>query len=171
VWGKAVALPCLEPPTRLRIVPLCWFAGAVLPKLTASSSWMSAVRASTWGLVPIRTSRKRHCGSIALRAALLSECALKAFSRRNPSKLTEASEGIRCNARQSSSIAKKSPLLPLMSKCARTAVTALCWPSYLVSVVTHLAKRFTIRETFALLRHGAEGSAHFSHSAVQASPR
>jgi hypothetical protein len=38
--------------------------------------------------VPVRTSRKSHFGSIALRAALLSECALKVFSRRNPSNLS-----------------------------------------------------------------------------------
>ena len=37
--------------------------------------------------LPIRTSQKSHCRSIALRAAFLSEGALKVFSRRNPSKL------------------------------------------------------------------------------------
>jgi hypothetical protein len=40
--------------------------------------------------VPVRTSRKSYCGSIALRSCLLSECALKVFSCRNPSKLNTA---------------------------------------------------------------------------------
>jgi hypothetical protein len=40
--------------------------------------------------VPVRTSRKSYCGSIALRSCLLSECALKVFSCRNPSKLNAA---------------------------------------------------------------------------------
>jgi hypothetical protein len=51
---------------------------------------MDETGGTIWEPAPVRTNRKSNYGSIALRAALLSECALKVFSRRNPSKLNTA---------------------------------------------------------------------------------